>query len=353
MYITNLIKIKNMAKKIAINGFGRIGRQFLKVVSEKKELEVVAINDLGDVDNLAYLLKYDSAQKKWDADISVEKEGEQTFLVVNGRKIRFISEREPVALPWASLEVDIVVEATGFFTKYEDAKAHIEAGAKRVVISAPGKGYEGDFGKTILMGINDGELNTCSVSSNGSCTTNATSPVAQIMSETVGVEKAFLNTIHGYTATQKIVDGPDAKDWRKGRAAAQNIIPSTTGAAISVTKAVKELKGKFDGVAMRVPVVSGSIADFTFLAKRDTSVEELQEIFKNAAKEERWQGIFTVSDEQLVSTDIIGTLYASIVDLSFIKVVDGNLVKVLAWYDNEMGYTYSLVKHVVEVSKLV
>ncbi len=342
-------------KKIAINGFGRIGRQFLKVVlSEKADsLELVAINDLGDVDNLAYLLKYDSAQKKWEADISVERNNEQTFLVVNGKKIRFLSEREPAALPWKALEVDIVIESTGFFTKYEDAKAHIEAGAKRVVISAPGKGEEGDAGKTILMGINDNELNTCSVSSNGSCTTNSTSPVAQIMSETVGVEKAFLNTIHGYTATQKVVDGVDKKDFRKGRAAAQNIIPTSTGAAISVTKAVKELEGKFDGVAMRVPVISGSIADFTFLASRDTSVEELQEIFKNAAKEERWQGIFTITDEQLVSTDIIGTPYASIVDLSFIKVVDGNLVKVLAWYDNEMGYTYSLVAHVVKVSELL
>ncbi len=341
-----------MAKKIAINGFGRIGRQFLKVAFQKEELDIVAINDLGDPDNLAYLLKYDSAQKRWDAEISVERDAEQTFLVVNGKKIRFVSEREPANLPWKALEIDIVVESTGFFTKYEDAKAHIDAGAKRVVISAPGKGDEG-IGQTILMGINNDKLNACLVSSNGSCTTNATSPVAQIMSETVGVKKAFLNTIHGYTATQKIVDGPDAKDWRRGRAAAQNIIPSTTGAAISVTKAVNELEGKFDGIAMRVPVVTGSIADFTFLAKRETSVDELREIFKNAAKEERWQGIFTTTDEQLVSSDIIGTPYASIVDLSFIKVVDGDLVKILAWYDNEMGYTYSLVKHVVEASKLV
>ncbi len=340
-------------KKVAINGFGRIGRQFFKVAFENSELDVVAINDLGDVENLAYLLKYDSAQKKSDLEISTEKDGDKTYLVVGGKKVNFVSEKDPNNLPWGDLGIDIVVESTGFFTKYEDAKAHIDAGAKRVVISAPGKGEEGEAGKTILMGINEDELKTCLVSSNGSCTTNSTSPVAKIMSETVGVEKAFLNTIHGYTATQKIVDGPDAKDWRKGRAAAQNIIPSTTGAAISVTKAVKELAGKFDGVAMRVPVISGSIADFTFLAKRDTSVEELQEIFRNAAKEEKWQGIFSVSDEQLVSTDIIGTPYASIVDLPFIKVVDGNFVKILAWYDNEMGYTYSLVKHVVEVSKLL
>jgi glyceraldehyde 3-phosphate dehydrogenase len=340
-------------KKVAINGFGRIGRQFLKVASQREELDVVAINDLGDVDNLAYLLKYDSAQKKWDADIRVERNEGGVFLVVNEKWIKFVQQKDPKELPWGELEVDIVVESTGFFTKYEDAKAHIEAGAKRVVISAPGKGEEGDAGKTILMGINDGELNTCSVSSNGSCTTNSTSPVAQIMSESVGVEKAFLNTIHGYTATQKVVDGVDKKDFRKGRAAAQNIIPTSTGAAISVTKAVKELAGKFNGVAMRVPVISGSIADFTFLAKRDTTVEELQEIFRNAAKEERWQGIFTTTDEELVSTDIIGTPYASIVDLSFIKVVDGNLVKVLAWYDNEMGYTYSLVKHVVKAAKLL
>lgn len=340
-----------MAIKIAINGFGRIGRQFFKAISERNEFEVVAINDLGDANNLIYLLKYDSAQGKWDIDASVLEEGSEKFIVINGKKIRFLQERDPASLPWGDLGIDIVVESTGFFTEYEKAKAHLDAGAKRVVISAPGKGEEGVLGKTILMGINDNEFNTCQISSNGSCTTNSVSPVAQIMSETVGVKKAILNTVHGYTATQKLVDGPDAKDWRRGRAAAQNIIPSTTGAAIAVTKAIKNLEGKFDGIAMRVPVISGSVADFTFLAERETSVDELVNIFKDAANQERWKGIFSVTDEPIVSSDIIGTRYAAIVDLSFIRVVDGDLVKILSWYDNEMGYTYSLVAHVIEAAK--
>ncbi len=340
-------------KKIAINGFGRIGRQFLKVALQRAELEVVAINDLGEVDNLAYLLKYDSAQRKSDSSIFTEKDGDKTYLVVDGKRINFIQQKDPTMLPWRELGVEIVVESTGFFTSYEKAKVHLEAGAKRVVISAPSEGEEGVDGRTCLMGINENELGALPISSNGSCTTNSVSPVAQIMSETVGIQKAFLNTVHGYTATQKLVDSPDAKEWRRGRAAAQNISPSTTGAAISVTQVIKDLKGKFDGMATRVPVITGSLADFTFLAKRPTTVEELQEIFRNASKEDRWKGIFTVSDEELVSSDIIGTKYASIVDLSFIKVVDDDFVKVIAWYDNEMGYTYSLVEHVVKVSNLL
>jgi len=342
-----------MAKKIAINGFGRIGRQFLKVALEKPELEVVAVNDLGDVDNLAYLLKYDSAQKASEESISTEKNGEEVFLVVGGRKIKFFSQKDPMNLPWGDLGIDVVVESTGFFTEFEKAKVHINAGAKRVVVSAPSKGEEGVDGRTVLMGINEEDLKTCQVSSNGSCTTNSVSPAAQIMHETIGIEKAMLNTIHGYTATQKIVDGPDAKDWRRGRAAAQNIVPSSTGAAIAVTKVIKELEGKFDGLAMRVPVVSGSIADLTFIAKRPTSVEEVNNIFRNAAKEERWSSVFTVSDEKLVSSDIIGTQYASIVNLDLTQVVDGNLVKVLCWYDNEMGYTHALLQHVLRVANLV
>ena len=342
-----------MQIKVAINGFGRIGRQVLRVASSLPEIEIVAVNDLGDVDNLAYLLKYDSAQGKFGHNISTEKENGKSAIIVDGKKISFFSEKDPSVLPWRELDIDVVVESTGFFTEYNKAKAHIEAGAKRVVISAPAKGEEGVDGNTILMGINEEGLKTCVVSSNASCTTNSVSPVAQIMHETIGVEKAFLNTVHGYTSTQKLVDSPDAKDWRRGRAAAVNIVPSTTGAAISVTKAITDLNEKFDGIAMRVPVVSGSVADFTFLAKRKTSVEEIKEIFKKAAQDERWKGVFTVSDESLVSSDIIGSSHASIVDLEFIKVVDGDLVKVLSWYDNEMGYTNSLVKHVIEAGKLL
>lgn len=326
--------------KIAINGFGRIGRQFFRLASEKDDIEIVAINDLGDKDNLLYLLKYDSAYGKFENTNKIES-------------VRFFQEKDPLNLPWKELSIDIVVESTGFFEEYKKAKAHIDAGAKRVVISAPAKGDESSLGKTILMGVNETELNTCSISSNASCTTNSVSPVAQIMNETVGVKKAILNTIHGYTATQKLVDSPDAKDWRRGRAAAINIVPSTTGAATAVTKVIKELKDKFDGIATRVPVVTGSITDFTFLAGKETTVKEIQDIFRKAAKEERWKGIFAVTDEELVSSDIVGSTYASIVDLSFIKVVDGDLVKVLAWYDNEMGYTYSLLQHVIKAGGLL
>lgn len=342
-----------MSKKVAINGFGRIGRQFLKVALTRPEIEVVAINDLGDVDNLAYLFKYDSAQRKSDSQISTEKNGDEIFLIIDGRKIKFFQQKDPMLLPWGGMGIDIVVESTGFFTNYEKAKVHISAGAKRVVISAPGDGGEGENGKTCLMGINEDELLNFAITSNGSCTTNSVAAVAKIMSDTIGVQKAFLNTTHGYTATQKLVDSPDAKEWRRGRAAAANISPSTTGAAVSVTKAVPELEGKFDGLAMRVPIITGSAADFTFLAKRPTSVEEIKEIFINAAKDPKWKNVFTVTDEQLVSSDIIGTSYASIVDLNFIKVVDGDLVKVIAWYDNEMGYTYSLVEHVVKVANIL
>ncbi len=332
--------------KIAINGFGRIGRAVLKVAVKRPELEVVAVNDLGDLDNLAYLLKYDSAYGKFDGDIKTE----DGFLIVGGKRIRFVQEKDPAALPWRELSVDVAVESTGFFESYEKASLHLQAGARKVVITAPGKG-DTTLGKTILMGVNEHELATCTVTSNGSCTTNAVSPIAQILSETIGIKKAVLNTVHGYTATQKIVDSPDAKDWRRGRAGAHNIVPSSTGAAISVTEAITGLKGLFDGIALRVPVITGSVADFTFIAARETSVEEVNTILKNAAQQERWLKIFTVTEEQLVSSDIVGSPYASIADLSFTKVVGGDLVKVLAWYDNEMGYTHALVEHIIKAGR--
>ena len=250
------------------------------------------------------------------------------------------------------LNIDIVLESTGAFTKFETAKAHITAGAKRVVITAPTKDSPADDTQAmILMGINEEKLKTCQISSNASCTTNAGSPLIQILNEKIGIEKAVLNTIHGYTASQSIVDGPNKKDWKEGRAAAQNIIPTSTGAAIAVTKVLPELEGKFDGVAMRVPVVAGSIVDVTFIAKRETNVEEINNILKEASKEERWQGIFAVTEDPIVSSDIIGSLYGSIADLGLTRVIDKNLVKVCAWYDNEMGYTATLIKHVLKMGE--
>ncbi|HDQ16556.1 MAG TPA: type I glyceraldehyde-3-phosphate dehydrogenase [Candidatus Vogelbacteria bacterium] len=335
--------------KVAINGFGRIGRAFLKLALEKKELEVVAINDLGDLDNLAYLLKYDSAYGR--ADFEIETQDKK--LIVNGHEINFIQEKDPANLPWNDLNVDIVIESTGFFEEYSKAAGHIKAGAKKVVISAPAKGEPADGINCgmVLLGINDNDLKELQISSNASCTTNAIGAVIAIMKESVGVNKAVLNTIHAYTASQKIVDSPDAGDWRRGRAGANNAIPSTTGAARAVGKIITDIGDKFDGLAIRIPVISGSLADVTFVASRPTNVEEINDIFEKATQEERWKNILGVTREKLVSTDIIGNTLPSIVDLSFTKVIDGDLVKVLAWYDNEMGYTRTLVNHVILAGK--
>ena len=335
--------------RVAINGFGRIGRAFLKVAKDRPEIDIVAINDLGDLENIAYLLKYDSAYGKSGFDIKVV-DGKQSKLIVDGKEIKFLSERDPLRLPWTELDIDVALEATGVFASYEKSKMHLDAGAKRVVISAPVKDEppEGIVGATILIGINEEKFKTCDISSNASCTTNASSPLMQILSESIGVEKALLNTVHGYTASQSLVDGLNKKDFRKGRAAALNMIPSTTGAAVAVTQALTDLKGKFDGIAVRVPLLTGSLADITFLSKKKTSVEEVNDILRKASGEDRWKNIFTVTDEPIVSSDIVGSHYASIADLNFTRVVDGDLVKVLAWYDNEMGYTYALVEHVIK-----
>ena len=336
--------------KIAINGFGRIGRLFLKQIIDKKGVEIVVINDLGDVKNLAYLLKYDTVYGRYEKEIKTSA----GKLIVGGKKINFIQEKDPTKLPWKKFKIDIVVEATGLFESYEKAKVHLASGAKRVVITAPAKDDDGTLGRTVLMGVNDKDMKICPITSNGSCTTNSASPVIQILSEKPGIKKAVLNTIHAYTATQSIVDGPTkGEDYRRGRAAAQNISPSTTGAAVAVTRAIKELKGKFDGLAIRVPAVTGSIADITFVSKRKTSVNEINKILKNAAASPRWKGILKVTDEQIVSSDIIGEPHGAIVDLSFTKVIDGDLVKVLSWYDNEAGYVSTLVKHVLEAARLV
>jgi glyceraldehyde 3-phosphate dehydrogenase len=270
--------------------------------------------------------------------------------VVNGQPIKFLSEKDPAKLPWKDLAVDVVVESTGIFETYEKAKAHLDAGARKVVISAPVKGepVPGVESAMVLMGINDEKLGGVQLSSNASCTTNCVAPIIEIMRKTVGVKKALLNTTHAYTATQKLVDGPDAKDFRRGRAGAMNLGPSSTGAASAVGQVIPEMNGLFDGIAVRVPVVTGSLSDITFLAGRATSKEEINDILKKAADDPRWQGIFTVSEEPLVSTDIIGNSHASIAQLDMTLVVDGDLVKILAWYDNEMGYTHTLVEHVLK-----
>lgn len=341
--------------KIAINGFGRIGRLFFRQAFEYPGIEVVAVNDLGDVENLAYLLKYDSVYRTYPKSVDFRRDpsGVGGELVVNGKVVKIVQEKDPAKLPWGAMGVDVAVESTGAFESFEKASAHLTAGAKRVVITAPAKDEEGVAGgRTILLGLNEADFKTCKISSNGSCTTNATHPVAAIMAETVGVQKALLSTVHGYTATQNLVDGPTkGKDFRRGRAAAQNISPSFTGAAISVTRALKELEGKFDGLSYRVPIISGSAADFTFVAKRKTSVEEVNEIFKKAARSTRWKDILKVTEDQIVSSDIIGEPYGAIVDLTYTKVIDGDLVKVLSWYDNEYGYVATLVQHVLKAAE--
>ena len=330
-----------MAIRVAINGFGRIGRAFARL-SHGRGIEIVAVNDLGSLENLAYLLKYDTVYGR--APFTVE--AKDNALYIDGKEVKFVSEKDPTQLPWKELAIDVVIESTGFFTDYEKAQAHITAGARRVVITAPVKG-ESALGATVLMGLNEDRLQTCQITSNASCTTNSVSPVIAILDQAIGIEKAVLSTTHAYTASQSLVDSPSKKDMKEGRAAAQNIVPTSTGAAIAVGQAYEPLKGKFDGISLRVPVPAGSIADITFIAKRPTTKEEVNEILRTAGANQRWEGIFTTTDEELVSSDIVGQPCASIADLGMTRVVDGTLVKVLAWYDNEMGYTESLVRHCI------
>ncbi|TSC75155.1 MAG: glyceraldehyde-3-phosphate dehydrogenase, type I [Parcubacteria group bacterium Gr01-1014_44] len=347
----------NKKLRIAINGFGRIGRIFFRQAfaspseaSAKEgtpEIEVVAINDLGSAENLAYLLKYDTVYGQFDKTV----ESKDKAMVVDGREIQVLQETEPVKLPWKKMEIDVVVESTGVFETKEKASGHLEAGAKRVVITAPAKD---EVTPTATPNVGMQTLADDLVTSNASCTTNAVNPVAAVMQNSVGVRKALLVTVHGYTATQGLVDGPDKKgDFRRARAAAQNIVPSTTGAAEATTKVLTELKNKFDGIAIRVPVISGSLIDFTFLAGRPTSVNEINEIFKKAAQAKEWEGILTVTEEPIVSSDILGNPHGAIVDLALTKVVDNDLVKVFAWYDNEWGYGAMLLKHVLAVGQLL
>lgn len=330
--------------RIAINGFGRIGRGFARAMHGRPGLELVAVNDLTSPENLAYLLQYDTVYGRAKFSVSSADKA----LVIDGVNVPVLSEREPTKLPWKDMNVDIVVESTGFFTEAAKARAHIDAGAKRVVISAPVKG---EGAETVLIGANEGKFSGCEISSNASCTTNAASPLIGILDEAIGIERALLNTTHAYTATQSIVDAPAQDDFRRGRGGASNLAPSSTGAAKATTLAYPQLKGKFDGIAVRVPVPAGSIVDITFVSKRPTSVEEINEALRTAAGTDRWKRVFAVTEEPLVSSDILGLPYGAIADLQMTRVVDGTLVKVLAWYDNEMGYVHTLVEHVAEVGK--
>lgn len=330
--------------KIGINGFGRIGRNAFKLAFDRSDLEVVAVNDLTDTRTLAYLLKHDSNYGTYKYDVSYDDTG----IIVNGQHIKVTAEKDPAALPWGDLGVDLVIESTGRFTEKETAELHIKAGAKRVVISGPSKS---DGVDTIVLGANEDKVEDASeVISNASCTTNSLGAVMAVLDAEFGVQKSLLTTVHSYTASQALQDAP-AKDLREGRNAAENIVPTTTGAAIAVTKTLPQLEGKFDGLSIRVPTPVVSISDVTVLLERDVTVEEINAAFKKAATEPYYQGILGVSEEPLVSRDYIGNSHSGIVDLLLTKVVGGNLAKVMVWYDNEWGYSNRLVELVADVAK--
>ena len=326
-----------MAARIALNGFGRIGRAAFKILQETIDAEVVAINDLGSIDNLVYLLKYDTVYGKYDEEISFDDK----HIIIKGKNIPVFSEKDPANLPWKDLDVDVVLECTGVFVKDNAAKVHLDAGAKKVVVSAPTKGDHDDV-QTFVKGVNQENYIGQNIISNASCTTNCISPVVAVIHSEFKVLKSAMTTIHAYTSTQGLVDGPH-KDFRRGRTAAQNIIPTTTGAAVATTKAIPELKGLFDGISIRVPVAIGSLSDLTFLVEKKTTVEEVNKAFVVAKDKPHYKGVLDVTEEPLVSSDIIKNPYSAIIDLSFTRVIDGDLVKVLAWYDNEWGYANRLV----------
>lgn len=324
--------------RIAINGFGRIGRTVFKVGWEKKGFDVVAINDLTDAATLAYLLKHDTNYGTWNVDVGHTEDS----LIVGGKTIKLLAQKDPAQLPWKDLDIDIVIESTGLFVTEEKASVHLVAGAKRVVISAPAKG--GNV-PTFVMSVNEDQLKgeKARILSNASCTTNCVAPVSAIIEEAFGIEKAMMTTVHGYTASQALVDSPK-KDMREGRAAAENIVPTSTGAAIAVALTIPALKGHFDGLSIRVPVPTVSLSDMTFLLKKNVTIEEVNAAILAAVKTPRFASIVGVTDEPLVSSDFIGDPHSATVDLSLTNVVDGNLVKVVAWYDNEWGYSHSLVE---------
>lgn len=325
-------------KRIAINGFGRIGRAAFKIALEKSDIEVVAINDLTGGDILAHLLRYDTAYGHYRKAVTLE----DGALSIDGKTFPVYAEADPKKLPWKELAVDVVLECTGRFTDAVSARQHIAAGAKKVILSAPAKGDD-DATPTFLIGVNEDAYKQQDVLSNASCTTNSLAPIAKILQDAFGIEKALMTTIHSYTADQNLQDGPH-NDLRRARAAAQNIVPTTTGAAIAVTEIIPELKGFFDGISVRVPTLVVSLSDCTFLLKRKTTKAEINQVLKDASLSPRYRQVLGVTEEPLVSSDFIGSPYSSIADLSMTKVVDGDLVKVVAWYDNEWGYSNRLIE---------
>lgn len=330
--------------RIAINGFGRIGRNTFKAGFDKSGFEVVAVNDLTDAKTLAHLLKHDSTYHAWSKKVSHDEKN----LIIEGKKIPVLAEKDPKLLPWAKLKVDVVLECTGRFTSEEGSAQHITAGAKRVIISAPAKG--GNV-PTHVIGVNEkGAGKTAKVINNASCTTNCIAPVAAVMHAAFGVKKAMMTTIHSYTADQALQDGPH-KDLRRARSAAQNIVPTTTGAAIATTETIPELKGLFDGISIRVPTPCVSLSDFTFLLAKKTTKDEVNKVLKGASQNSLYKGIIEVTEEELVSSDFIGNPASAIVDLPFTQVVDGDMVKVLVWYDNEWGYSHRLAEMAIMVGR--
>ncbi len=335
-----------MKTKIAINGFGRTGRNAFKIAFERPDLEVVAVNDITDAKTLAHLLKHDSNYGEYHRKVSFDDQN----IIVEGQKIRVLAEKDPAALPWKDLGVAVVIESTGLFTDPAKAKAHVTAGAKKVIISAPAKG---DGSATIVLGVNEDKIEEAGeVINNGSCTTNCVAPVMAVLEENFGIEKAMMTTVHSYTASQRLQDAP-AKDLREARNAASNIVPTTTGASISVAQALPAVEGIFEGLSIRVPTPVVSLIDMAVLIKRDTTVDEVNEVFKKAASDPYFQGILAVSEEELVSTDYIGNSHSAIVDLGLTHVVAGNFVKVVAWYDNEWGYCNRLVELTADVARVL
>jgi glyceraldehyde 3-phosphate dehydrogenase len=328
--------------RVAINGFGRIGRHALKVAWEKTGLDVVAINDVTDTKTLAHLLKYDTAYPDFPHTVSHAAKS----IIIDGKKVVACAEKDPSKLPWKELKIDVVIESTGRFTDRASAGAHLTAGAKQVVISAPSKG---DGVGTFLMGVNDKDYAKEDIVDNGSCTTNSVAPVMQVLEEAFGIAKAMLTTVHSYTADQNLQDGPH-KDLRRARAAAANIVPTSTGAAVTTTKVIPHLKGNFDGLAIRVPTVTVSLSDFTVLLKKNVTKEDVNAAFTKASKGSL-QGVLAVTEEELVSSDFIGNPASATVDLKLTNVVGGNLVKVIAWYDNEWGYANRLVEMVERIGR--
>lgn len=333
--------MKEVKNKIAINGMGRIGRAALKVIFDTPGLEVAAVNDIVSIENMAYLIKYDSVYGIYEREVSYDKEN----LIIDGVKIKYFSERNPEELPWKENEIELVIESTGFFTTSKDAEKHIKAGAKTVIISAPTSSNDVP---TVVHGVNSKDGNA-SIFSCASCTTNNISPIVEILGRRVGIKKAIMTTVHAYTASQGIVDSPSKKNFRMGRAGAVNLVPTTTGAAIATTKALPQYAGKFDGVAIRVPIPVGSISDMTFVTERSVTIEEINTIFKEEAITNRYSKVITTTTEPIVSSDIVKSPFASTVDLSMTKVVDGDLLKVMAWYDNEWGFTNQMIRQILEI----